>query len=380
MVVPHFFPRVGGVENYALQVARELQSLRWSVVIVTTGEQAGVGIFENMTIYRLRTAFTLSNTPIGFGWRRQLRHIFRVEKPDLINAHTPVPYLADLAERVRNQIPYILTYHNDLVKDFPPYNALLKLVNLTLISRTLRSSSGVIATSDHYRQESPYLRRYRAKTAVVHPGVDLLRFNPEVTVGDELSARYQGRRLIVFVGSLNKSQRHKGLKVLIDSFSRLRRDYRDLCLVVVGAGDGIDMYKAMARTAGAPNEIIFAGHQGDEALAQYYKLATIFAMPSTNRSEGFGMVYMEASAVGVPVIGSRVGGVPYAVKDDETGLLVEPRSVEDLCSALRRLLDDPALARRLGENGAVRASKEFSWSVVAERTSEIFDAVRAAGT
>jgi glycosyltransferase involved in cell wall biosynthesis len=375
VIAPHFFPRVGGVENYVLNVARELRALEWTVVIVTTGRRLGHDSFEGMTVYRLKTALTLSNTPVGFGWRRQLKRIFSAERPDLVNAHTPVPYLADLAQRESGQIPYVLTYHNDLAKDFLPYKVLLKILNRTLISRTLRGSTEIIATSDHYLQQSRYLRNFRDKTNVVHPGVDLSRFKPGITVPRELAEEYENRRVVLFVGSLNRSQGHKGLGTLIQAFGRIHSMYPDAVLVVVGAGDGMEMYKAHAGAAGITRDVVFTGCVEDRALAQYYKLATVFAMPSTDRSEGFGMVYLEASAVGIPVIGSAVGGVPFAVLDDETGLLVEPRNVESLCKALRRILDDDILAKRLGENGSARASKEFAWSVAGGRTHGIFMSV-----
>jgi glycosyltransferase involved in cell wall biosynthesis len=372
LVLPYFFPRVGGVENYALNIARELRSREWDVVIVTTGKEPGVGKVEGMTVYRLATSFTVSNTPIGLKWRRQLRRIIGRERPDIINGHTPVPFLADMAERVSGTVPYVLTYHNDLEKDSLAYKALLRLVSVILVGPTLRRSAEIIATSDYYLRKSRHLKGFAAKAGIVHPGVDLSLFHPDIEVPQDLAARYAGRRVILFVGSLNKSQQHKGLGILIAAVALLRQSHPDPTLVVVGSGDGTDMYRSMASAAGVAEQTVFTGYVDDRELAQYYKLATVFAMPSTDRSEGFGMVYTEASAVGLPVVGSDVGGVPYAIKDGETGLLVEPRSADALCRALRTLLDDEKLARRLGENGAVRARKEFGWSLAGERTDAIF--------
>jgi glycosyltransferase involved in cell wall biosynthesis len=84
------------------------------------------------------------------------------------------------------------------------------------------------------------------------------------------------------------------------------------------------------------------------------------------------MVYIEASAVGTPVVGSKVGGIPYAVRENETGLLAEPRDIGSLCAALRRILDDDDFARRLGEAGSRRVAAEFDWRRLGARTSEIF--------
>jgi glycosyltransferase involved in cell wall biosynthesis len=381
IVAPHFHPRVGGVETYALHIATELVRLGWQVVIVTTSghgrpERATVA---GLTTYRLPVALTVSNTPIGFSWRRRLRQIFRLEKPDVITAHTPVPYLADLAQRTSGSVPFVLTYHNDLHKDALVSKLIVAALHRTMIDRTLRRATKIIATSDDYVRQSRYLRPHAARVAVVPPGVDTATFRPDVVVADDLAARYAGQRVVLFVGSLNRSQRHKGLDLLIRAFARLAADYQDARLVIVGTGDGLELYRALAAQAGLADRVTFTGYVASAELAQYYKLATVFAMPSTDRSEGFGMVYAEASAVGTAVIGARVGGVPFAVRHNQTGLLVPPRSVDDLGRALRELLDDDALAGRLGAAGAARAKEEFAWGPLGERTSDIFKELATTG-
>lgn len=376
IVTPYFYPKVGGTEVYALNIARQLKGLGWQVVIVTTGTDDGsneIPGLEGVVVHRLPAAFKFSNTPVGYRWRRRLAQIYQAERPDVINAHTPVPYLADVAQRASKPIPFALTYHNDLEKESPVLNALVKVLHRTVIDRTLRQCTGIIATSEFYARHSPYLKRYMSKVSVVPPGVDLSRFNSDLVVDADLIAQYRGMRVILFVGSLNRSQRHKGLDNLIRAFADIHSVYADVRLVVVGKGDWVDAYKSVATSVGVENYIEFTGYVDDAQLAQYYKLAKIFAMPSTNRSEGFGMVYIEASAVGTPVVGCRVGGVPYAVRDNDTGILVEPRSVGDLGLALRKLLDDEALARRLGKAGAARAKAEFGWQQLGMRTGEILE-------
>jgi glycosyltransferase involved in cell wall biosynthesis len=374
MVAPHFKPRIGGVETYTFNIATRLVELGWQVVIVTTGGRRAVRLTSEagMKVYRLPVTFTVSNTPVGLLWRRRLRKIFADERPDVINGHTPVPYLADMAQRASKSVPFILTYHNDLDKDALILRVIVRVLHRVLIAPTLRRSTGVIATSEYYIDESRYLREYRPKTRVIPPGVDLNSFNPQVQVAVDLAARYTGLRIILFVGSLNKSQQYKGLDILIKAFARIRRDKPDLRLVVVGEGDGLDIYRRGAAAIGVADAVIFAGYIGHDRLAEYYKLATLLAMPSTSRTEGFGMVYIEAGAVGIPVVGSRIGGVPCAIRHDETGLLVTPNSIDELADALLALLDDHALATRLGEAGAARARTEFDWRLLAERTSEIF--------
>jgi glycosyltransferase involved in cell wall biosynthesis len=374
IVAPHFHPRVGGVETYTLNLATHLRDLGWEIVVVTTGSQAGETI-PGLEIYRLPVTLTASNTPVGLGWRRRLREIYRSERPDVINGHTPVPYLADVAERAAGPVPFVLTYHNDLAKDDLVGKAVTEVLQRTIIARTLRRSHTIIATSDHYVRESKYLKGLEGKIRIVPPGVDLATFRPDGPVSAELAAACAGRQVIMFAGSLNKSQQYKGLDILISAFARIRADTDRVSLVVLGEGDGLRSYQALADRAGVAADVQFAGHVPPAKLAEYYRLATVFAMPSTSRTEGFGTVYAEAGATGVPVIGSRIGGVPSAVLDHETGLLVTPKSIDELYLALRRLLADGELRRRLGAAGAARARAEFDWRSLAERTGEIFGQV-----
>jgi glycosyltransferase involved in cell wall biosynthesis len=374
LAAPYFHPHVGGVETYTAHLARNLRELGWTVAVVTASApelDAAPGPDDGRR-YQLRPLATLSNTPVGLNWRRQLRLIIERERPDVINGHMPVPYLADLAQRASGSTPFVLTYHNDLAKQHPLADTAARLAHQLLINRTLAASTRIITTSDYYALQSPYLKPYGPKTDTVPPGVDWARFNPGIEIGAGLAARFAGKRVVLFVGSLNQAQQHKGLGVLLAAFAAIRPDSPDVELVVVGGGDGQDMYRARARAAGVGDAVCFTGYVSDDELAQYYRLATVFAMPSTNRSEGFGLVYLEAGAAGTPVVGSRIGGVPYAIRDNETGLLVEPGSAESLAAALRRILDDPDLARRLGQAGSQRARRDFDWRQLAAQTGEIF--------
>jgi glycosyltransferase involved in cell wall biosynthesis len=377
IVAPYFYPRVGGVEVYTVNIARQLKALGWEVAVVTTGRR-GTSVpesVEGMSVHRVRTVARVSNTPIGLGWRRRLRKIFELEQPDLINAHTPVPYLADMAQRAAGPVPFVLTYHNDLAKDSLLAGVIVRLAHLTLIRRTLSGSTRIIATSEFYVRQSPHLKQRPAKIRLVSPGVDLARFSSSVTIRSGLLSRFAGLRVILFVGSINRSQQHKGLDTLISAFGKINAKHPETRLVVVGKGDAVPMYKSQAAAAGVADKVEFTGYVDDDELAQFYRLATVFAMPSTNRSEGFGMTYIEASAAGTPVVGCRVGGVPFAVRQDETGLLVEPNDVEGLCNALLRILEDDRLASRLAEAGAERAARQFSWPLAGRLTAEIFSEV-----
>jgi starch synthase len=107
-----------------------------------------------------------------------------------------------------------------------------------------------------------------------------------------------------------------------------------------------------------------------DEVAQLYSHAAVFVCPSIY--EPFGLINLEAMACSTPVVASRVGGIPEVVVDGETGLLVEPGDPAALAAALRRVLDDPARAARMGETGRRRVEAHFSWDRIAERTLEVY--------
>src|SRR5262249_9736895 len=128
--------------------------------------------------YALPTRMKISNTPVSLGWRKELRKIFAIEQPDVINAHLPVPFLADIAERVRGHIPLVLTVHNDIEKSAFLGKFMSASYYRLLGDKTLEKSNGVIATSDYYAAMSRRLSAHRSKLAIATCGVDTDQFYP----------------------------------------------------------------------------------------------------------------------------------------------------------------------------------------------------------
>ena len=369
IITPYWPPHMGGVEVYAKNMAQGLIAKGWDVVVVTTASNANdkrKSTEEGITIYRLQVHFKLMNTPVGFGWRGKLRKIVKTETPDVINAHTPVPLLADIAERVRGRVPFVLTYHNDLAKDGIISKLLAKVTFLALQRKTLRRAEHVIATSMMYVGKSKALSSQAYKLSIIPPGVDSTRFNTEIKPIKAITNRYAGKQVILFVGGINMSQQHKGLAHLLEAYPIIRKTFPNAVLSIVGSGDGLDYYKNQVKDLGIQGHVHFEGYIPDSDLPSYYQAASALVLPSTNDSEGFGMVAMEASACGTPVIGTTVGGVSAAIQDGQTGLLVSPRSSNEIVSAVNRILADEKYARKLGAAGARRAAN-FNWNSLTEQ-------------
>jgi phosphatidylinositol alpha-1,6-mannosyltransferase len=200
--------------------------------------------------------------------------------------------------------------------------------------------------------------------SVLYPGADVDAFHPGLPV-DDLLARHglTGRRVVACVSRL---VRRKGQDVLIRAMPRIRERVPEAALLIVGGGPARDRLEAMAALE-PPGSVVFAGQVSEEDLPRYYRAGEVFAMPCRTRHgglevEGWGNVFIEAAACGVPVVAGDSGGAREALVDGATGLLVDGTSVEAVAGAVASLLEEPARARAMGAAGRARVERHFTWS------------------
>ncbi len=162
---------------------------------------------------------------------------------------------------------------------------------------------------------------------------------------DELIQRYligPDERVIVTVARLSARERYKGSDRVIHALSSLRQSHGAIRFIIVGDGDDRPRLELLARELGVEKEVSFAGFVSDDELADYYRLADVFVMPSTG--EGFGIVFLEAMGCGTPVVAGNRDGSVDAVDGGRLGMLVDPENVESISAGIARILD------RRGEN------------------------------
>ena len=359
VVTPYYYPRVGGLENYARQTVRTLRDAGYRVVVITSGYARWRHVIDEVDgvrVHRLPRLGRMLNTPVHPLWPIWLRMIFAQEGVTVINAHTPVPVMADAARGARGRRRLVITYHNDLVKDGLPGRLLCLLEHRFFTGPTLAAADQVVVTSEYYADRSSRLRNVRNKLTVSAPGVDIDLFRPTRKTGAPIPAR------LIFVGQLDRTHRHKGLDHLLAALLVARREIPGLSLVVVGHGNDQRRYAERARAMGLGEAVSFAGFVPDEALRQLYSSASAVVLPADHDAEGFGMVILEAAACGTPGVATAVGGLPAAVLDGVTGLLVPPGDTAALAGALVRITQDHVLRERLANNACSRARRSYSWS------------------
>lgn len=210
------------------------------------------------------------------------------------------------------------------------------------------------------------------------PGVDVEAFNPRVLPdGKQVRADLglSDRPVVVVVSRLMP---RKGQDTLIQAWPRVQRSVPDAALLIVGGGPYRSRLDAMVADAGLEDSVRFTGTVAWEALPAHYAAGDVFAMPCRTRNrgwdvEGLGIVYLEAGAIGLPVIAGNSGGAPDAVLNGSTGFVVDGRESNQVADRVITLLGDPALASAMGAAGRQWVEQEWTWPKVSGRLTDMLD-------
>lgn len=367
IVTPYYHPKIGGLENYVYHLVQSLlKDCQFQIVVVTANHEKSTNeeniIDDRYKVYRLPIQFKISNTPVSFHWYKQMEEIIAKEKPDIINAHAPVPFIADITSLAARDKPFILTYHaGSMLKGKMPVDLLIKLYENTALKKLFNRSHKIICYSKEFIAN--YLAPYKNKVTYIPPGVDKHLYSPNNH--QEIS------RNILYVGKLEKSAQWKGVRYLLEAIQILKSDFPDIKLSLVGEGDAISEYQNYAKKLYISENVIFTGPLQGEQLAQQYRNSYALVLPSISSAESFGIVLIEAMASGLPVIGSNRGGIPGVIDDNVNGILVTPRNPQSIADAIKKLLNDPEYARKLGRQGRMKVMKEFVWDNNAEKFKKI---------
>ncbi|MFC0030533.1 glycosyltransferase family 4 protein [Micromonospora chaiyaphumensis] len=206
------------------------------------------------------------------------------------------------------------------------------------------------------------------------PGVDVDTYHPGVD-GERVRVRLglADRPVVVCVSRLVP---RKGQDMLIRAMPEIRRRVPDAALLVVGGGPYRATLEKLARQTGVERDVVFTGSVPSAELPAHYAAGDVYAMPCRTRNrgldvEGLGIVYLEASATGLPVVAGDSGGAPDAVREGETGYVVRGRDVPQLADRVATLLADRDLARQLGAAGRAWVEREWRWETQADRMAAL---------
>jgi rhamnosyl/mannosyltransferase len=353
-------PVLGGIERHLhlLAAGQARRALDVTVLVTAPTGATRVTDADGVRIIRAAPTVTLGSTPVSLAMIPWLRRL----EPDVTHLHFPYPPGEALRWAFGRAGAIVVTYHSDIVRQ-----RVMHGLYRPLLWRVLGSAHCIIATSPRYAATSRYLRALSARCHVVPLGIDPKPFLDVDARRVQDLQRSHGRPLVLFVG---RHRYYKGLEVLLDAMRRV-----EATLVVVGDGPMTGRWRRLAEKSLPADRVRFVGEVPDAELPAYYGAACVLVLPSTQRSEGFGLVQLEAMAAGTPVISTELGtGTTFVNRDGETGLVVPPAEPTALARAVGALLADPGRREAMGRRGRERVLAEFTADTMVERVLDVYRA------
>ncbi|HEY2443017.1 MAG TPA: glycosyltransferase family 4 protein [Streptosporangiaceae bacterium] len=367
VVTNDFPPREGGIQSFVHALASRLPRGTVTVYAPSWDGAAAFDAGQPMRVIRHPTSLMLPEPSVA----RRAVAALRQNDCDtvLFGAAAPLGLLAPALRRAGASRIVALTHgHEAGWAALPGARQLLRRIG--------DSVDVVTYLGDYTRVRLARVLSAAAAARMVRlaPGVDVTAFRPGA--GGALVRKrlgLDGRPVVICVSRLKP---RKGQDTLIQAWPQVLAAVPDAALLLVGSGPFGGNLRQLAGRLGVTESVLFAGSVPWPDLPGYYDAGNVFAMPCRTRRrgldvEGLGIVYLEASATGLPVIGGDSGGAPDAIRHGETGYVVPGHSVSAVADRITELVSDPARARAMGERGLDWARREWSWDLVAGRLAGI---------
>jgi glycosyltransferase involved in cell wall biosynthesis len=350
---------VGGVEGRLAGYVRELSRMGNFVEVESffPSHRRSTITFHGAKLHRYSS--NMMDAPSTFRLTMKRLNESRIDRVFMLSGGiTFLGAMLLLYCRLTHRGTAILLYGKDVLQ------ARASILGTLLVRASTLLAARVLVNSSFTASLVPFVPS--GKVRILYPGVD-----PGVAGQVQISSTPAGRR-VLFVGRL---VRRKGAEDLLRAFKALEKEVPDATLEIVGDGPERVRLEKLATELGLGGSVRFLGTMRGDPLYKMYSASDVFVMPSVtlhNDVEGFGTVFLEAGLFGKPSVGTFSGGIPEAIVDGQTGLLVHEGNVTELARALNRLLLDRTLAQSLGENARKRVLERFTW---AESTKELVRAL-----
>jgi phosphatidyl-myo-inositol dimannoside synthase len=368
LLTTDFPPAPGGISNYLFNVYRQFDLRQMTLIAPQHPDAERFDSTQDYSAERFRSA---PNVPgIRGAWQvwRMYREAEQLVKQDRnLVLHCGHVNAAVAARKLKRNYgtPYILWTHALEIMD--------EWLRASILP-TLLDADMVVTNSEFTRAFLASVGVPQSRTVKIRPGADPSHFRPQLDCR-ELAQRLgvSGRPTLLTVARIVKANRYKGHDVVLRALATVVQSVPDIAYIIAGDGDDLDYLDRLAREYGVRENVVFAGYVSDKELPLLYNACDAFIMCSradrTRRgilAEGFGLALVEASACGKPVIAGNSGGVPDAVQDGITGLLVNPEDSQEVAAAIVRVLRDPVSANAMGQNGRQWVESEMNWTRAAD--------------
>jgi len=376
LLAPNLPPHLGGVEAYVYGLTRGLTGAGCDVHVLTAGSERSSTAEAAAVVHRIPHRWTLSNTPVDSRWRRWFRELVADLRPDVVNAHTPVPFLADVAAWHRRCPPLVITYHaTSLLKADRLANVGVRSY-LALERFSLNRAQALIGASPLVTAAL----QARGVRPPVHTVGNSVWVDEGTMAGPLPVCPRKPSFELVFVAALDRTHRWKGLRHILEAM-RLDAEApgggRPMHLTVVGDGDDRTASESWVREHGVVPRVSFTGalHGADKDRV-IARADALLSYPNTS-NDAFPTVFLEAWAQGTAVVTSSVEPMTSILEDDVTAVLAPPAAPAKLLARLRALEGSPQVLGELAANGRALLLRDHSW---AKNTAKTLAVLRAASS
>lgn len=366
-ITQDFPPETGGIQTYSLEIASRIHAYCDDFVLIAPYKSNAHEVdsqlpFEVCRVKSPNTLLGLLSIPkvIRLLKKRKINHIFHAQWQTL-----PVSFIA----KKMGLLDVVYTAANVREYRFNPFGG-------TTLGRNFynKHKAKMLTVPDFFFPVSSFVSTLLGENGIPSHQREVVinGTNPKLFFPMDqkiLREKHQlGEKKIVI--SISRLIELKGVDTVLEAIPEIIKEIPDFHYLIVGKGDYESVLREMVQQLNIEKYVSFIGRIPYEEIKEYYNLADIFVMPSKvmpSGIESFGIVFLEANACGKAVIGSRTGGIPDAVLEEETGLLVDERNPSELAKAIIRLLKDKELRDRLGMQGMQRVKTEANWDAVSKK-------------
>jgi phosphatidyl-myo-inositol dimannoside synthase len=372
-----FKPLLGGVANYGHELA--MQFSKRARVHVLTRQLRGMEDFDRNLPYKVSRIRTPQSGLLSFPlFAQTLRQLIRRQPPDAIFCPMWFPDAAACRWALRNApIPYFVAAHGTEVFDnFTDLKNSLKTLLVRKLEPKVFQQAEKIFPVSHYTRKAVLQAApgHEDKTITVNNGVNAEMFK-RTALSSTLQAKYKphGERLLLTVTRLHP---YKGVDRMLEALPEILGSVPGVRYLVVGVGPDLPRLQEMTARLGLEAQVSFLGRLALSEIVELYSLADLFVLLSREELpdvEGFGLVFLEAAACGLPSVGGRSGGIPEAVDEGKSGWLVDPSNPREIAATIIDVLASPGKLERASEVCLSKA-RQASWERAADTIfEEMFD-------
>ncbi len=358
-----YHPYYGGIEDVVYTIVNELKGDYEQRVICFNHERGFVRSMDNgIEIIRVNAPVSIASQPCSLSFLWKLQHEINSFRPDIIHIHFPNPLVAAYLLMVNTHgAKIVVHWHADIIGKKAMYT-FVKPIEHKVLKRAYR----IVATSKQYIAKSTPLQPFLDKIVIIPNTINeskLQFFKGEEKKINAIRDRYIGKKIVFFVG---RHVNYKGVDYLIAAASQLPDD----CVVLIG-GTGVETENLRHLAKPLGDKVRFLGRLPNNEMKYYLCAATVFAFPSIDRREAFGVALAEALYCGTPAVSFYIdgSGTTWVNQHEKTGLVVQDKDADHYAQAIKKLLSDDELCKQYGDNAAEWVRAHFLKNQISQLTT-----------